>query len=82
MTNPATPPHYDSEHPTALPFDTLRVVEIGIALWAIALVAALAIPALHEGDRDWWPWVPVAGMALGALGWVYLRRGRGNAAEA
>jgi hypothetical protein len=37
---------------------------------------------LHAGDRDWWPWTCVAGMGLGAIGWVYLRRGRGNAKDA
>ena len=82
MTEPATRSHFDPEHPTPLPFDTLRVIEIGMALWALALVVLLAVPALHEGGRDWWPWVPVAGIALGALGWAYLRRGRGNAADA
>ncbi|KNX36258.1 DUF2530 domain-containing protein [Luteipulveratus halotolerans] len=81
MTDPAGPSHFDPKHPTPLPFDTLRVIEIGMVLWGLALVVLLAVPALHEGDRDWWPWVPVAGIALGALGWLYLRRGRGNAAD-
>lgn len=62
--------------------DTARVIEIGVALWAVALVLVLAVPALHEGDRDWWVWVPVAAILLGGLGWAYVRRGHGNAADA
>ena len=60
----------------------LKIVEGGIVAWAVALVVTLVVPALHEGDRDWWPWTCIAGMGLGAIGWVYLRRGRGNATDA
>lgn len=59
-----------------------RVVLAGMALWTVALVVVLAVPSLRSGDRGWWPWACVAGLVLGALGWVYLRRGRGNAADA
>jgi len=58
------------------------VVEAGIGLWALALVVTLLVPALHTGPRHWWPWVCVAGIALGFVGWTYVRRGRGNAADA
>lgn len=51
-------------------------------VWAAALVVTLVVPPLHEGDRSWWPWCCVAGLALGGLGHAYLRRGRGNAADA
>lgn len=61
---------------------TLRVVRWGIIAWALALVVVLVLPSLREGDRSWWVWVPVAGLALGVIGHVYLARGRGNAAEA
>lgn len=60
----------------------LRIVEAGIACWVVALVVTLVVPALHEGDRAWWPWACVAGVALGAVGWLYVRRGRGNAIDA
>ena len=60
----------------------LRIVAIGIALWAVALVITLAVPTLHQGDRSWWPWCCVAGIGLGAFGFLYVRRGRGNAADA
>lgn len=66
--------------PLALPM--LRIVEWGIAVWAAALVLTLAVPTLHTGSRSWWPWCCGAGVALGGVGWAYLRRGRGNAADA
>ncbi len=65
-----------------LPVPMARIIEVGLAVWVVALVVVLVVPALHEGGRSWWPWCCVAGLGLGALGWVYLRRGRGNAAEA
>ena len=51
----------------------------GTALWALALVVVLAVPPLRTDGREWWVWVPVAGVLLGVLGHVYLARGRGNA---
>jgi Protein of unknown function (DUF2530) len=62
--------------------NTTRVIEVGLGMWAVALVVVLAVPSLREGERDWWVWVPVAGLVLGAIGWAYVRRGRGNAADA
>lgn len=64
------------------PLRTLTVVRWGMAAWALVLLVVLAVPALRTGERDWWVWVPVAGLALGAVGHVYLARGRGNAADA
>ena len=51
-----------------------------LALWARGAVV-LAVPSLHEGERDWWPWTCVTGLVLGASA-LYVRRGRGNAAGA
>lgn len=65
-----------------LPLRTGRVVLVGVGLWMLALVVTLAVPALHSGDRHWWPWTCVAGAGLGLLGYAYLRRGRGNARDA
>lgn len=82
MTPPAeeNPPTSPGEvHPPEVPLRTITLVRWGIGLWALALVVVLAVPALRTGERDWWVWVPVAGMVLGLLGYVYLRRGRGNA---
>ncbi len=59
-----------------------RIVLVGCAFWAVALVVTLIVPSWHGGDRSWWPWTCVTGLVLGLVGWLYLRRGRGNAAEA
>lgn len=61
-----------------LAVDTVHVVLAGLAVWAVALVVTLAVPSLHSGPRDWWPWACVTGLALGALGLLYLRRGGGD----
>ena len=66
--------------PVAVPMT--RIVAIGIGVWAVALVVTLVVPGLHEGPRSWWPWCCVAGLLLGLAGYAYVRRGRGNAAEA
>jgi len=70
------------EDPQPLASDTARMLEIGIALWSVALVVCLLVPDLHQGDRAWWPWTCAAGMAGGGLSLLYIRRGRGNAAGA
>lgn len=80
MTSPrprrdADPPVHDD------PAVTARIVGRGIAVWFAALVLTLAVPSLHSGDRSWWPWVCAAGIVLGVLGWLFVRRGRGNAAH-
>ena len=58
------------------------VVAVGTAAWSVALVITLLVPALHTGDRSWWPWTCVTGIALGVFGWWYVGRGKGNAAGA
>ncbi|MFX0538405.1 hypothetical protein ACQBAT_02525 [Ornithinimicrobium sp. Y1847] len=68
--------------PPAVPVRTIHLVQWGILAWALALVVLLAFPDLRAGERSWWLWVPVAGILLGGLGYVYLRRGRGNAVDA
>jgi len=65
-----------------LAVSTARVVVWGELAWVVALVVILAVPSLHQGERDWWPWVPVGGIVLGLIGFSYVRRGRGNAAGA
>jgi hypothetical protein len=70
------------EDPPPLASDTARILEIGMSLWGVALVVSLLVPALHQGDRAWWPWTCVAGIVGGGLALLYVRRGRGNAAGA
>lgn len=61
---------------------TRTIIGLGVGLWALALVVTLVVPALHTGERSWWPWSCVTGLALGAFAWWYVSRGRGNAAGA
>jgi hypothetical protein len=55
------------------------VILVGIAIWAVALAVTLLVPSLHTGSRSYWPWTCVAGIALGFIGYGYVRMGRGNA---
>lgn len=66
----------------AMQVPTQRIIAIGLVLWLVALATTLLVPSLHEDDRSWWPWACVAGLVLGAIGLVYVRRGRGNAHDA
>lgn len=68
--------------PPEVTLRTITLVRWGLVAWAMVLAVLLLVPSLRTGERSWWPWVPVAGIALGALGYAYLRRGRGNASEA
>ena len=68
--------------PEPLRVNTPRVILIGTLLWALFGVLTLVVPALHEGDRDFWPWMCLAGVVLGFIGYGYVRRGRGNAEAA
>ena len=63
-----------------LPVKSSTVIKVGMLAWALALAVTLAVPDLHTGERSWWPWTCVAGLTLGLIGYVYVRRGRGNAA--
>ncbi len=67
------------EDPPPLASDTARILGIGMSLWAVALVISLLVPALHEGDRSWWPWTCVMAISGGGLALAYVLRGRGNA---
>ena len=82
MSESQPTPDGPGEELKPLAVSTARVVLWGQLGWVVALAVILAVPALHEGDRDWWPWVPVAGIVLGFIGFSYVRRGRGNAAGA
>lgn len=67
---------------TPIDVPTRTLVSVGTGLWLVALVVTLVVPALHEGERSWWPWACVTGIALGGFAWWYVGRGRGNAADA
>lgn len=82
MDDKPTPAPVPDDVVTPVHVPMLKIVKMGILAWTVALVATLAIPPLHQGPRDWWPWCCLAGILLGGIGWLYLRRGRGNAADA
>jgi hypothetical protein len=56
--------------PPPLRVDTVRVVLVGTALWAVALVVLLLL-----GDRvdRVWTWTCVAGIALAGVGLAVMR---------
>jgi hypothetical protein len=63
-------PTSPKQAPPPLEVDTLRVVLVGTALWAVALVVLLLL-----GDRvdPLWKWTCVAGIALAAVGVGIMR---------
>lgn len=82
MQNARKSPAAGQIQPPDVTLRTITLVGWGIIAWTIALAVILLVPSLRSDERSWWVWVPVAGLALGGLGYGYLRRGRGNAAEA
>lgn len=63
--------------PPPLPTDDRRTVLVGIAVWGVLWVAALALHGpLEDAGRGWWIWTPPAAIVLGLLGLRYLRRRR------
>jgi hypothetical protein len=74
-----SPTPRERPEPAPLRVDTARVLLVGNAIWVVALVLTLVVPTLHQGPRDWWPWVCVSAIAGGGLALIYVRRGRGNA---
>lgn len=58
----------EAPQPAVLRVRSRPFILAGMAIWALGLVLTLAVPALHTGDRHWWPWTCVAGLVLGVLG--------------
>lgn len=79
---PEPTPASATVHPPEVTLRTITLVRWGVVAWLVALVVVAVVPNLRTGDRAWWVWVPVAGVVGGLLGYAYLRRGKGNAAEA
>ncbi len=72
----AEKPH-PKAHVEPLDVDAVRTVQIGTALWALALVATLvARDPLDEQGRTWWIWTCFAGLVLGLLGLLVTTRRR------
>ena len=63
--------------PPPLDTDDRRTVLVGIGLWIVGLALALVLSArLAEQGRSWWAWTALAGIGLGLVGLLYVRRVR------
>lgn len=61
--------------PPPLRTNDRAVILAGLAVWAVLLVAALALHSrLAAAGRGWWVWTPVAGIVLGLYGLHYVRK--------
>ena len=69
----ARPPQHPD--PPPLETDDARVVLLGTAVWAAALVVLLVLRVAEVGDvRDWWLGMCAYGIVLGLFGARYARR--------
>lgn len=60
-----------------LDVDGVRSVQVGTALWGVALLALLPFYSLlQESGRLWWIWTCTAGLSMGLFGIEYCRRRR------
>jgi hypothetical protein len=73
------------EEPTKvipLDVDAVRTVQVGTALWAVALVVTLLMrDSLIDSGRGWWIWTCVAGVLLGLVGVVITTQRRARLAR-
>ncbi|MGL5829520.1 MAG: DUF2530 domain-containing protein [Angustibacter sp.] len=60
---------------------TIAIIRLGCLIWLAALASTLAVPGLRTEARSWWPGCCAVGLLLGLIGWAYIARGRGNAAQ-
>lgn len=60
-----------------LDVDGVRTMQVGSALWLLAILVLLPFAdRLRDAGRGWWIVTAVVGLALGLLGWEYCRRRR------
>jgi fatty acid desaturase len=62
--------------PEPLETDDVRIVAVGTALWAIALVVLVVARLAGAGVHGWWLAMCASGAALGLLGVRYCQRRR------
>ena len=56
-------------------FSEITPVVIGTVIWALLFVIGLFLrPTLADDGRGWWVWSAGAGVVLGLVGYLYLRR--------
>jgi hypothetical protein len=60
-------------------FSESAPVAVGTAVWAALFVIGLVIrPTLVDHGRGWWIWTAAAGVILGLVGTLYMRRRRAH----
>ena len=63
--------------PAPVPTNDRTTVLIGMAVWAVLWVLALAFHTrLADAGHGWWIWTPPAGILLGVWGLRYLHSRR------
>jgi hypothetical protein len=61
--------------PEPLEVDDANVIAIGTLLWFVAWGFLMAFhDTLDEHGNEWWIWTAVAGLGLGAWGWLLVRK--------
>ena len=64
--------------PEPLQTDLVRIIQVGLVIWAVLLLAALfARDWLTDQGWGWMVWVPLWGIALGVAGTPWARRNSG-----
>ncbi|MDF5757811.1 DUF2530 domain-containing protein [Spongiactinospora sp. TRM90649] len=74
-------PAEPSQRPVLQPLRTndTRTIQVGMGLWAAALVVLVIVQP--GADHRWWIWTCVAGLAGGVFGLWYVRRRDRHAPE-
>ena len=73
-----------AQHPDPAPLETddVRLIAVGTALWAGALLVLVVMRLADVGDvQDWWLGMCGYGIALGLYGMRYCRRRHGAIAR-
>jgi hypothetical protein len=56
-------------------FSEFAPVVVGTVIWALLFAIGLVLrPTLADDGREWWVWSAAAGVGLGLIGYLYLRR--------
>ena len=65
--------------PPPLAANEVATIRAGIGVWAVAWIGMLIWHSrLIDSGRGWWLWTPPAGIVLGLLGLLYVRRRAGR----